>query len=102
MSIGDRELTTLQITAVASDSVLTRVVVLLGTKGARVRDVRCTVEPAGLACIWTVVETAPGRGSRLVAMLERVVDVLYVERMDPTRQVVDRVSCAGLLSSERR
>jgi hypothetical protein len=73
------ELTGLVIRAVASDTVLARVVVLIAGAGGRVRELRWEVEPSGSGCVHCLVETAPGRGGRVAAALSRVVDVLSVE-----------------------
>jgi acetolactate synthase regulatory subunit len=79
MDRSGRELTVLQITAVASDSVLARVVVLLGAKGAVVRDLRCSAEPSGPVSIRARVETASDRAGRLALTLARLVDVVSVD-----------------------
>ena len=73
------EITTLDITAARSDAVLARIVVLLGARGGRIRELRCSSEPEGATRVWCVVETAPGRGNRLAATVARVVDVISVE-----------------------
>ena len=72
------ELTVLQITAVASDSVLSRVVVLINSRGGRVHELRWNVEPTGFARISCLVETRPGRADHLAAVLSRVVEVTSV------------------------
>lgn len=73
------ELTYLQITAVASDSVLARVVTLLGARGARIVELRCSTTAANTTRISCLVETASGRGARVAAVIGRVVDVIGVE-----------------------
>ncbi len=73
------ELTALKITAATSDALLARVVVLLGSRGARIRELRCSSEPGGGTRIWCLVETTGGRGDRLATTVARVVDVISVE-----------------------
>ncbi|HEY3603452.1 MAG TPA: hypothetical protein VGL04_02180 [Sporichthyaceae bacterium] len=74
-----RELTWFRIDAVASDVVLARVVVLFGTKGARVHELCWAVDGTGRARITSLVETAPGRARLLTGALFRIVDVLDVQ-----------------------
>ena len=73
------ELTDLRITAVGSDAVLARVVVLLNARGARVRELQCRTVPTGATRIACTVETANGRGGRVAAAVARIVDVTDVE-----------------------
>lgn len=73
------ELTELEITAVSSETVLARVVVLIVARGGRIRELRCSDEPGGRTRIRCLVETATGRGDRLAATVGRAVDVTGVE-----------------------
>lgn len=73
------ELTDLRITAVGSDAVLARVVVLLNARGARIRELQCRTVPTGTTRISCTVETATGRGDRVAAAVARMVDVTDVE-----------------------
>lgn len=67
------------ITAVASSTALARVIVLVGSKGARIAQLSYWVAADGLARISGVVITRPGRGDLLVGALARLIDVLGVE-----------------------
>ncbi len=73
------ELTVFQLTAVASDSVLARVVVLITARGGRVHELRWDTGPSGFARLDALVETRPGRAGHLAAVLSRVVEVTRVE-----------------------
>ncbi|GAA0631705.1 hypothetical protein GCM10009547_39440 [Sporichthya brevicatena] len=73
------ELTDLRITAVDSDVVLARVVVLLNARGARIRELQCRTVGTGATRIACTVETANGRGGRVAAAVARMVDVTDVE-----------------------
>lgn len=94
----------LQIMTEDSATVLARVVVILGGRGARIRELCFRPEPEGGNRIECLVEAAPGRAVSLAAALARCVDVTSV-RVDrqtsamkgsAMRVVVDRVKCTGL------
>lgn len=76
------ELTTLEITTVASDSVLPRVVMVLSARGARIRELGFGTASNGVpgaTRIHCLIESAPGRSRRLAGAVARLVDVTHVE-----------------------
>lgn len=84
--VRDRELTTFRISAVASDSALTRVVVTLGSRGVRIRELHCNTVPGSGIRIRILVETMAGRANRIAAALNRVVEVTEVQIVESSHR----------------